>query len=130
MNTPDTAIPEDAKDYYGTKRITAWPEDRPHADASDAHTEAGYGVLYPDGYRSWSPKEAFEAAYRPITAMDFSGALAALRDGHKIQRRGWPEGIGLVVRNGSPVMEAPHNSKLAGYPEWDDMLATDWMIVV
>lgn len=27
----------------------------------------GYMVRYPDGYESWSPKDAFEAAYFPIT---------------------------------------------------------------
>lgn len=27
----------------------------------------GYLVEYPDGYKSWSPKETFEAAYREIS---------------------------------------------------------------
>ena len=27
----------------------------------------GYLVVYPDGYRSWSPKEAFEKCYLPLT---------------------------------------------------------------
>jgi len=27
----------------------------------------GYKVIYPDGYVSWSPKDTFEAAYRPVT---------------------------------------------------------------
>lgn len=27
----------------------------------------GYLVTYPDNYLSWSPKEAFESAYRKIT---------------------------------------------------------------
>lgn len=27
----------------------------------------GYLVIYPDGYRSWSPKETFESAYRLVT---------------------------------------------------------------
>lgn len=27
----------------------------------------GYLVIYPDGYKSWSPKEVFETAYREIT---------------------------------------------------------------
>jgi hypothetical protein len=29
-------------------------------------TREGYLVQYPDGYESWSPKEAFEAAYLPL----------------------------------------------------------------
>lgn len=30
-------------------------------------TRPGYKVTYPDGYVSWSPKEAFETAYREVT---------------------------------------------------------------
>lgn len=26
----------------------------------------GYFVVYPDGYQSWSPKEAFESGYSPL----------------------------------------------------------------
>jgi hypothetical protein len=28
----------------------------------------GYFVMYPDNYFSWSPKEVFEEAYRPVSA--------------------------------------------------------------
>lgn len=31
----------------------------------------GYLVEYPDGYKSWSPKEVFENAYRLVTASEF-----------------------------------------------------------
>lgn len=31
------------------------------------HGRDGYTVVYPDGYRSWSPKETFEACYREVT---------------------------------------------------------------
>ncbi len=44
------------KQYIGTKIITAWPEEKDGRE--------GYGVRYADGYTSWSPKEAFEEAYR------------------------------------------------------------------
>lgn len=27
----------------------------------------GYAVIYPDGYKSWSPKEVFEQAYRVVS---------------------------------------------------------------
>ena len=27
----------------------------------------GYHVVYPDNYHSWSPKEVFEEAYRPVS---------------------------------------------------------------
>lgn len=45
--------------YIGIKMIEASPMDRDGV--------AGYNVIYPDGYASWSPKEAFENAYLPIT---------------------------------------------------------------
>lgn len=49
----------------------------------------GYVVRYADGYESWSPKEAFEEAYRACDAMSFGLAIEALKKGHKVARRGW-----------------------------------------
>lgn len=84
-------VPGTAKNYYGTKRVTAWPESKPTGVVEQGQVEErpGYAVLYPDGYRSWSPKDVFEAAYHPVDAMDFSGALAALKEGRKLARKGW-----------------------------------------
>ena len=48
--------------YIGAKLIRAFPEEREGV--------AGYAVLYPDDYRSWSPKETFESAYREVTAAE------------------------------------------------------------
>lgn len=45
--------------YIGTKIVLA---ERAMKDDRD-----GYAVVYEDGYRSWSPKETFERAYRRIT---------------------------------------------------------------
>lgn len=44
--------------YVGTKIIEAWSAQKDGAD--------GYSVKYADGYISWSPKDAFEAAYLPL----------------------------------------------------------------
>lgn len=44
------------KYYIGCKRVQAYPESNPGG-------MPGYAVIYPDGYKSWSPKEAFESAY-------------------------------------------------------------------
>ena len=41
--------------YIGTKQVTAWPAEKDGV--------AGYGITYPDGYQSWSPKAVFESAY-------------------------------------------------------------------
>lgn len=52
-------MPEDQKKtYIGVKRIEAYPKDR--------DGQPGYTVIYPGGYKSWSPKDVFEAAYFPI----------------------------------------------------------------
>lgn len=44
-----------ADSYIGIKRVEAYPEERNGQD--------GYVVIYPDGYKSWSPKDVFESAY-------------------------------------------------------------------
>ena len=46
------------KTYIGVKAILAWPEEK--------DGKPGYGVKYPDGYVSWSPKAVFEAFYFQI----------------------------------------------------------------
>lgn len=48
--------------YIGVKMIEAVPGIK--------NGEEGYNVIYPDGYASWSPKDAFEAAYMPINTKD------------------------------------------------------------
>lgn len=67
------------KTYTGTKTIKAVPMDVKHAKGAGANvpnryfeidnasydpSAEGYLVIYADGYRSWSPKKAFEDAYR------------------------------------------------------------------
>ena len=106
------------EDYYGTKRVTAWPYARSTQQTSDgAETfQDGYSVRYADGYTSWSPKEVFEAAYQPLNALSFSHALQALKEGHKVARAEW---------NGSYLINSTLNRAIS----WDDMLAEDWQIV-
>ena len=45
--------------YIGTKVIKAEPEVKDGRE--------GYTVVYEDGYRSWSPRDTFERAYRRVT---------------------------------------------------------------
>lgn len=49
----------------------------------------GYAVVYEDGYRSWSPADVFEAAYRRTDGMNFGLAIEAAKLGKKIARAGW-----------------------------------------
>ena len=50
--------------YIGTKIIRAEPQTR--------DGQLGFKVVYPDGYVSWSPRDVFETAYRPVTVEEFS----------------------------------------------------------
>lgn len=51
------------RNYIGVKIVKA------ELEVKDGNL--GYKVVYPDGYVSWSPKEAFEKAYRPLDCEDF-----------------------------------------------------------
>jgi hypothetical protein len=69
--------------YIGSKIIHGEPMDEctflekyKNQYTSNRETQPGYHVLYPDGYHSWSPKAAFEMAYRKIS----DGEMALIRD--------------------------------------------------
>ncbi len=59
--------------YLGVKVVQAEPckawERRGEHDVGSE----GYKVVYEDGYTSWSPKDVFEKAYRPLK--DIPGAV-------------------------------------------------------
>jgi len=87
--------------YIGTKIIHAEPmtnaiwesinhkEDDTATTMSTEDVKEGYMVEYEDGYRSWSPKDAFEKAYRLCEGMNFGLALEALKKGYSVAREGW-----------------------------------------
>lgn len=134
------------QDYYGTKRITAWLEEK--------DGKPGYAVRYRDDYVSWSPQDVFEAAYQPVDAMDFGHALKAAKEGHKIARAGW-NGKGMFVYmvpgsefvvnrapllgiydEGTPISYRPHLDMKDAQGKcgvWVasqiDLFAEDWFIV-
>lgn len=102
------------EEHYGTKKLAAKPMnlgdynayrgwDMPENEDTSAE---GYLVEYLDGgksnhkdhagYISWSPKDVFEAAYQPTTAMSFGHALQAMKEGHKVARAGW-NGKGMFI---------------------------------
>lgn len=74
------------KTYIGTKIINAEP-------AMKSGVE-GYQVVYPDGYISWSPAEAFEGAYREIS----SGEQALLKVGGEAKDAGVRANVGAVTQ--------------------------------
>lgn len=109
------------KTYIGTKQITAPAMTRAEYNAYRGWTlpsaedgaDAGYLVEYLDGgkpndqrhtgYISWSPKEQFDNAYRPVDGMSFGLAIEALKQGKRVARAGWNgKGMWLFIR---PVQE-------------------------
>ena len=72
------------KNYIGVKIVKAKQGTMAEAQAmksgcsveirkklSDGEGGVGYIVKYPDGYISWSPKDAFENTYRELDCVDF-----------------------------------------------------------
>ena len=137
--------------YIGTKEVTAWAAQK---DGKD-----GYGVKYADGYTSWSPKDAFEEAYRTSEpgmdqALNYGDALHYLKLGKKVARTGWNgKGMFVFLVQGS-VFKVSRAPLLGIYPEgttidyrahtdirnadgtiatWvpsqGDHLANDWMVL-
>lgn len=146
------------KKYIGTKVILAKPMTRGDFNALKGITadyeykgEEGYLVKYSDDYESWSPKEAFERAYRSFDGgMPFGSALDLLKMGYKLQRKGW-NGKGMWICLAGGVVDNPQsktnlNDEVVGYLPWigmktvdncfvpwlasqTDMLAEDWIVV-
>lgn len=160
--------------HIGTKIINAQPMTRQQYNDLRGWTvpgdenpgDDGYLVEYLDGgsanhpdykgYISWSPKEVFDRAYRPVSAMTFGDALVMLKEGHRVCRAGWngkgmwlylipAEVMGVIsVRppassknpseqykpHASIAMKTADGSLVVGWlASQTDMLADDWMLV-
>ena len=160
------AMGAEKKHYIGTKLIQAepaWritdPSGNRYIQTKDVNAccqagsniEDGYRVVYEDGYESWSPKEVFEAAYRPTSGINFGLAIEAAKMGKKISRKGW-NGRGQYVElasnisyknAGEKIVNADHSNigsaalafvgtsgvQLGWLASQADMLADDWYIV-
>lgn len=119
------------QDYYGTKKITAWSQEK--------EGKPGYGVKYEDGYISWSPKEQFEKAYQPLDALSFGHAIEAAKGGSKIARTGW-NGKGMYLKLQVPdanskmtlpylYMKTACNNLVPWLASQTDILANDWQVI-
>ncbi|WP_313528806.1 DUF2829 domain-containing protein [Anaerotignum sp.] len=80
--------------YIGTKIVKATPMSLNDAEEHlqrkiKAGNEEGYLIIYEDGYKSWSPKKAFEEAYHESGGMSFGIALDLLKKGCSVAREGW-----------------------------------------
>jgi Protein of unknown function (DUF2829) len=119
------------KTFIGTKVIDAKPMTRQEYNdyrgwelpGDEDGSDAGYLVEYTDGgtlnhpdhkgYISWSPKEQFDNAYRPVSGMTFGLAIEAAKKGLKIARGGW-NGKNMFVAYMLPLYLPPHNNQEAG----------------
>jgi hypothetical protein len=163
------------KVHYGTKKIKAklmtrgeynllrgWqtPKDEDPKDE-------GYLVEYLDSpnkvhpdydnYISWSPKDVFESAYKQSGFLTFGHAIEAMKEGHKVARKGWngkgmyavlmpgyPNGIKVNeatqkvhgLKEGATLVFRPYFQLYTAQkdvamwsPSGSDALAEDWMIV-
>ena len=71
-----------------------------------SESDEGYFIQYPDGYKSWCPKESFEKSGRPIDGMTFGQAIEAMKQGKKVARKGWNgKGMYVWVMPGSTVKD-------------------------
>ena len=105
------------KKYIGTKTIMAKPMAKSEAEKvlnrslDDAKGgEDGYLVEYPDGYKSWSPKETFEEAYKvadsfidrlQISSMNWQNVLTALTNSFQEVLTMWQK---RLVTNRKPCL--------------------------
>ena len=79
------------KTYIGTKIVNAEPmserdwvmeSGRVEDSAVDevGASPPGYRVVYPDGYASWCPKDAFENVYRELSPEEAKHILPLMAD--------------------------------------------------
>jgi hypothetical protein len=108
-----------AKLYLGVKMIRAIPMSRQEYNDyrgwelpdDEFGSDQGYLVEYVDGgkpndprhegYISWSPRDVFDRAYRPVERMTFGQAIEALKEGKRVARAGWNgKGMWLWLNKG------------------------------
>ena len=89
------------ENYIGVKEVKATPMSKELAIVSgyktgDSNEKEGYEVEYEGGYKSWSPKDVFEAAYRKTSGLTFGLAIEAMKKGKLVAREGW-NGKGMFI---------------------------------
>lgn len=133
------------KTYIGTKIIQAepayrcdgkvYPKTGPYP--RKMNLEDGYKVRYQDGYESWSPKAAFEEAYRSTDGVNFGLALEAMKKGMGARLPHWKPDVVIRVQypDEHSKMTAPYlyvESRYGRVPWKETMIelfSDDWVIV-
>jgi len=96
------------KNYIGCKMVKAEKMSRGEYNlkrgwtipADENPDDAGYYLVYPDGYVSWSPKEVFEKAYRIAETADFVALYETTTLGECTTV------VRCVLRNGFTIVES------------------------
>jgi len=95
--------PSEPRSFIGTKLIDAKPYSLETEDNGVFKVDPGFLVKYEDGYISWSPKDAFQKAYRLKFKLTFGEAIEAAKIGLKISRAGWNgKGMWVVLQKAYP----------------------------
>ncbi len=141
---------EGMETYLGTKLIKAKAatyhdfvrekgEDVAHKDDSD-----GYIVAYADvngsfenAYKSFSPKDVFEAAYRKTDGLSFGLAVDSMRKGGKVKLPAWGEDVFIQIQfpDDNSKMTAPYFYVTSRFglvpwiPTMIEQLSEAWVIV-
>lgn len=95
--------------YIGTKVLNAKPMTRGEYNAYRGWTlpadenpaDEGYLTDNGSGHIQWQPKDVFEDGFAPFDGMDFGMAIAAMKLGKKVARKGWNgKGMWLSLSGG------------------------------
>ena len=133
------------KKFIGTKVIMAEPMTMTEAqkvlgrEIKPATVEEdGYLVEYKGGYKSWSPKDVFEKAYREVGSVNFGGAIDLLKAGLAVRRRGWNDKGRFIVKQIPTNITGDIIPKMLiitdgiadfWVPSSSDVFAEDWEVV-
>lgn len=89
------------QEYFGSKIITAWAQEKDGAP--------GYAVKYEDGYTSWSPKDVFERSYLPIGNVAHEPLFIQRMAGEKAQNDDRLTKLGAFLENPISLTEREHD---------------------
>lgn len=111
--------------YLGVKIVEAEPACQHEVSNKDCEEGIlGYRVKYDTGYESWSLKETFEKAYRPIDGLTGALAIEAMNQGFKVKVPEWKgywfkeSGMVKVMTAEGRVLETSHFQQYIFREDW------------
>lgn len=141
--------------YIGTKVVKACPMTRGEYNAYRGWTipadenpaDEGYLTDNGTGHIQWQPKDVFEDGFAPFDGMDFGMAIAAMKLGNKVARKGWNgKGMWLMLVPADLAdkvafqyaaldalpwigMKTADDKFVPWLASQTDMLAEDWVVI-